>query len=58
MQHFQVSVYANHINDFASSSEICHKFKFQGDEINDLSWDEKLIPEYYTPINTVETLKA
>ena len=27
LQHFQVSLYANHINDFASSSEISHKCK-------------------------------
>ena len=63
MQHFQISFYANHIdlsgkNDFASSAEIKHKFKFQGEEVQELSWEEKLIPEYYTPINQLETLKT
>lgn len=51
-------MYANHINDFASSSEVSHKFKFQGEEVHDLSWDEKIIPEYYTPINQLEILKS
>ena len=31
--------------------EISQKFKFFGDEVQELSWEEKLIPECYTPIN-------
>ena len=58
MQHFQISIYAHHINDFASSSEVSHKYKFQGDEVREIIWDEKTIPEYYTPMNHLQILKS
>lgn len=57
MQHFQISLFGKHIEGYASSSEISHKFKFQSEEVNDLSWDEKLIPEFYTPCNNLDILK-
>jgi len=55
-QHFQISFYADFINDLGLSSEISMNYS-EDDNARELCWEESQIPVLHTPVNNLELLK-